>query len=161
MKLQYAFGFLAALVALVVLAVSVHPSFAQWSAVLMFLAGTAVVSYTWPVTPPQTTPGSTVPPTTSQMTQGNFDSVRGTITFGDTDTTATFTHNFGLNTTQLANLFPDVAFYPAVITTPAETAPAVIQVALAANALVFTKQTGTDTGAVWNVVCRRPHTIGL
>jgi hypothetical protein len=152
---RYAIGFLAALIAILVLAASGHFDFKSVTT-LAFLVGTAVVSYTWPLV--GTTPGTTVPPTTASLL--NFDSVRGTINFGDADTTATFTHNFGLSTTQLAELFPDVAFYPAVITTPAETAPTLITVALGTNALTFTKGAGTDTGGVWNVRVLRPHTIG-
>lgn len=144
-------GFLAAAL-LIILAASAFHLFSNPAVDfgLLVFFGTATVNYTWPVT----TIGQTTPPSANSML--NYNSVRGTITFGDTDTTATFTHNMSFSTTQLAQLFPDLSFYFAVLTTPAETAPPVIQATLAANAVTFTKQTGTDTGGVMNVLVARP-----
>lgn len=151
---RHAVGFLAALAVLIALAVSVHFTPAEWAGIIM-LFGTATVTYGAPLTTAGTTP-----PTTTQMAEGNFDSVRAQITFADADTTAVVTHNLGLSTTELSLLLPDVSFYPEVITTPATTAPVVLSALRAANNITFTKAAGTDTGGVVNVVIKRPHTIG-
>lgn len=146
------FGLLAALVALVALAASLHYGMSPQMAVLFtMLAGTAVVTYTYPVT-------GTTPPTAAQMQ--NADTVRATVLMGDADTTATLTHNFAESTTALAQLFPDVIFYPVTLTSVSETSPPIVTVALLTNSITITKISAVGSGGLWNFKLARPNTLG-
>lgn len=120
-------------------------------ALLMFLAGTAVVTYTYPVS-------GTTPPTSAQMQ--NASTVRATVLMGDTDTTATLTHNFAHSTTGIAQLFPDVTFYPVTLTSVSETSPPIVTVGLLTNSITITKISAVGSGGLWNFMLSRPSTLG-
>ena len=97
-------------------------------------------------------PGSgTTAPTTAQA--ANVQSLAVTVNFGDSDTTATITHNFQSSAAALLSLRPWVQMYAAV----GGTAYPALSWALAANTLVITKgNTTTGSGGTYNVIIQRP-----
>ena len=145
--------FLAALALVLVAAATHHPGAGIIG--LVFLFGTATVTYTYPVQ-------GTTPPTTAQIGGINpVDTVRAFVFMGDLDTTATLTHNFNESTTALAQGFPDVSISPVLFTAgPTETAPPMVSYTSAANALTFTKVSAVASACTWLVRVGRPSSLG-
>jgi len=112
----------------------------------------ATVTYAFPV-------AGTTPPTAAQAF--NCNSLTANVTFLDADTTALITHNWGLTTAQLNNLWPWADFYPSAL----GTATVAIYMSLALTnsvAVTLNKATtgaGTGVGATWVVILERPHSM--
>ena len=101
------------------------------------------------------TSGTTVAPTTTQA------AITGTITaqvqMGDTDTTATITHNWGFSTTQTAQFFPTVS--DKLTAAPTTALPSTIT--FNTNSIVITKASGTGSGFTSAFTLQKPHSINL
>jgi len=133
------------MVAVAVYTLSIHVSV---PAFLTFISAMGMIGST--VT--YLTPGSTTTPATAAQA-ANVQSQAVTVNFGDSDTTATITHNFQASTYALALLRPWVQVYAVT----AGTAYPALQWALAANTLVITKgNTTTGSGGTYNVIIQRP-----
>jgi len=108
------------------------------------------------------TGGSSTAPTAAQASQVN--AMSALVGFTDTDTTWTFTHNWGLSAAQAAALLPQVIINPVSGAQAVGTAVApIIQVNVTSNTNVvtFTKQQATGSGMTVSIWLRRAHTIGL
>jgi hypothetical protein len=108
----------------------------------------STVTYAYPVS-------GTTAPTATQSAAVN--SLTAQVNFGDGDTTATVTHNWGLTTAQANNQWPWVDYY---WQNPG-TATCTLQIALTnTNAITVTKSnTSVGTGGTICVVLQRPHSI--
>ena len=95
---------------------------------------------------------TTIAPTAAQALA--FNSLAVTAFFGDTDTTLTITHNWGLSVTAYTTLYqPWVQFYPQ------QTADVTVNlavVALTANAITLNKASQTGSGGLFTVILQRP-----
>jgi hypothetical protein len=150
MKTAYVLGSLTVLA--ICLAVGTHHL--EWVIYLAYLApfvlGTATVQYLYPFS--GTTQGSA-----TQMAAHAYNLATGTILIGDTDTTATFIHNLGTSTTELAALLPLVSFYPSANTSGSSTSPNIFtNIALSTTNVIFTKASIVGSGSIWNVSVQRP-----
>jgi hypothetical protein len=105
--------------------------------------------YTYPVTGVPFT--GTTAPTTAQALL--FNSLAVTAFYGDTDTTLTITHNWGLSTTALQFSAPWVIVYPQ--TTAAVTVSLAV-VSLATNSLVLNKNSQSGSAGLFTVILQRP-----
>jgi hypothetical protein len=103
--------------------------------------------------------GSNVAPTAAQAQQVN--AMSALVGFTDTDTTFTFTHNWGLSAADIAALQP----YVDINVASGQQAIAVavvpnLAVSVAnANVVVFTKVQATGSGCTVSIVLRRPASI--
>jgi len=101
----------------------------------------------------------TVPPTAAQAVTTN--SLSASVTFADADTTTLITHNWGLTTTQLSNLWPWANFYPAAL----GTATVAVGLSLAlTNSVAVTlnkaaTSAGTGVGSSIVVILQRPFSM--
>jgi len=146
------------LLAVAGLVLSLLPS--QWPRVWKFLrdtAGTATVTYVWPV-PSGSTQPVTSPPTTALAAQVN--EVTALIQWIDADTIATVTHNFQLPVT-FTSPYPNTALYkPQVILnyiSYVTGAPAALYIgSFNTNAIVVQKTNLASTAGTVLVVMRRP-----
>jgi|SRR5208282_1931255 len=108
------------------------------------------------------TGGSNVAPTAGQAQQ--VQAMSALVGFTDTDTTWTFTHNWGLSAAQAAALLPQVIINIAgtLQAVAVGVAPIIsVNVTGNTNAVVFTKQQATGSGSTVSIWLRRAHTIGL
>ena len=108
------------------------------------------------------TGGSNVAPTAAQAQQ--VQAMSALVGFTDTDTTWTFTHNWGLSAAQAAALLPQVILNPVSGAQAVGTAVApIIQVNVTSstNVVTFTKVQATGSGMTVSIWLRRAHTIGL
>jgi hypothetical protein len=108
------------------------------------------------------TGGSAVAPTAAQAQQVN--AMSALVSFTDTDTTFTFTHNWGLSAAQAAALLPQVIINPVsgVQALGTAVAPVIaVNVTSNTNAVTFTKLQATGSGMTVSIWLRRAHTIGL
>jgi hypothetical protein len=106
--------------------------------------------------PHQAYTGGTTAPTATQSQTVNAVVVQ--LTMGDTETTATITHNFGLTAAQAAALQPYIQWYISSLTTNTGTWPLFLAFALTnTNVVTVTKATDTGTGGVYTVIIRRPY----
>lgn len=153
-----AIGFLAALLTLGfivagVFALEYHPQWVQdilsvaFASVLLF--GVVTVTYEYPVS------GSSAPTAQKMLT---LSLVTAVLNWGDTDTTATITHNMGITAAQLAQLFPFVSVY-AVALNGSPSAPPPFVSTLATNSITITKSSVTNSGGTFNVYIFRPNTV--
>jgi len=111
------------------------------------MASTAFYSY--PVTGVQFT--GTTAPTLAQALL--FNSLPVTAFFGDTDTSLTITHNWGLSTTALAYQQPFVILYPQA---SAAVTVSLAVVSLATNSITVNKNSLTGSGGIFTVILLRP-----
>lgn len=82
------------------------------------------------------------------------------VGFTDTDTTWTFTHNWGLSAAQAAALLPQVIVNP--VSGAQTVAPVIaVNVTSSTNVVTFTKVQATGSGMTVSVWLRRAHSIGL
>lgn len=104
--------------------------------------------------------GSAVAPTAAQAQQ--VVSMAALVGFTDTDTTFTFTHNWGLTAAQAAALQPYVIVNPVSGQQAIAVAAAAIlavNVTGSTNAVVFTKVQATGSGQVVSIVLLRPAAL--
>jgi hypothetical protein len=105
------------------------------------------------------TGGSNVAPTAAQAQQVNV--MQALAGFTDTDTTWTFTHNWGLSAAQAAALFPEVIMN--IVTSGGQASPVApvigVNVTSNPNLVTFTKVQATGSGCTMSVVLRRPNSI--
>ena len=135
------------MVAVAVFALHIHVSV---PAFLTFIASMGMIGSTITYLGPGT---GTTAPTTAQA--ANVQSLAATVNFGDSDTTATVTHNFQSSAAALLALRPWVNIYAAA----GGTAYPALSWALGANAVVITKgNTTTGSGGTYNVIIQRPWT---
>lgn len=99
--------------------------------------------------------GGTTAPTLAQSAGVNV--VVATVAMGDTDTTATITHNMNVTAAQLAALQP---FVTIGVTTPGTVVPLLSYALTSANVVTITKGSLTGSGGTYVVVIRRPGTPG-
>jgi hypothetical protein len=95
---------------------------------------------------------TTVAPTTALAL--GFNSLSVTAFFGDTDTTLTITHNWGLNVTAYTTLFQ-----PWFQFTPQATAAVTVGLAVvsyAANTITVNKNSQTSSGGLFTLLLQRP-----
>ena len=97
---------------------------------------------------------STVAPTAAQAATTTL--LTCTVQFGDTDTTATITHNWGLSTTQNTALFPLISV--ALNSTPTTANPITVGV-LGTNTVTILKASLTGSAGTVIVNLQKPHTI--
>lgn len=112
------------------------------------LVGVVTVTYKYPVS-------GLVAPTAQQVRV--LSMVTATLNWGDTDTSATITHNFGLSSAELADLFPVPVVY-AIALNGSPSAPAPFVNLTDGNTITITKSSVTNSGGTFNVVVFRPHT---
>ena len=99
--------------------------------------------------------GGTTAPTNAQAATVNAQQI--TVLFGDTDTSAVLTHNFGVSAAQLAALQPYLSYICQQLTTPATGTLAVITVAWTnSNVITLAKQSNVGTGGSYVFTVRRP-----
>jgi hypothetical protein len=118
---------------------------------LPFVVGVVTVTYNYP----PLGLSSTVPPTALQMTK--LSMVTATLNWGDTDVTATITHNMALTAAELTSLFPVPVVY-AIALNGSPSAPPPFVSALGANSITVTKSSVTSSGGTFGVVIFRPET---
>jgi hypothetical protein len=82
-----------------------------------------------------------------------FNSLAVTAFFGDTDTTLTITHNWGLTTTALAYGQPWVQSYPQATVAVTQSIAAVT---LATNSVTVNKNNLTGSGGIFSILLQRP-----
>lgn len=111
-----------------------------------FVAGTATVTYLTPI-------HGTTPPTAAQIRL--LSSVTVTINFGDTDTSAVITHNFGLSAAEAADGYP---WTPWWIVNPGTVVPLISFVNTDTNTVTVTKALATGTNCTIEVAVLRPDT---
>jgi len=105
----------------------------------------STVTYAYPV-------AGTVPPTAAQAFYANM--LTAQINTSDADTTAVITHNWGLTTAQLNNLWPTIQLY---LNTNGGTALPIITWALTNSVSVtMTKVSASGSGGTYTVVMLRP-----
>jgi hypothetical protein len=99
----------------------------------------------------------TNPPSIAQIAL--LSAVTAQVVFGDADTTAAITHNFGISTPNLGSLFPFVGYYPTLLGT--NPAAAVVSAALTnSNVVTLTKSATTaGTNGTYNVILLRPNSL--
>lgn len=108
------------------------------------------------------TGGSNTAPTAAQAAE--ISTMTALVGFTDTDTTWTFTHNWGLSAAQAAALFPTVIINPVSGQQAVGTAVApiiAVNVTSNTNLATFTKVAATGSGQTVSITLRRPHSIGL
>jgi len=111
-----------------------------------FVAGTATVTYLYPVA------GATAP-TAAQIRLLSLVTVQ--VHFGDTDTSAVLTHNFGESTAENADGFPLIDWW---ITAPGTVVPLISFAFTDTNTVTITKASTTGTNCTIEVALLRPHT---
>ncbi len=117
------------------------------SIVALGLAGVVTVTYERPVQ-------GTTAPTAAQS--ANCNMVTAQVFMDQTDTTAVVVHNFGISTTDLAQLFP----VPVVYYRNANTAPVVVSIDISnTNQITITKVSANGSQGTFNVIILRPNTI--
>jgi len=109
----------------------------------------ATVTYGYP-----TAGGTTVAPTTAVMATQTV--LAATVQFGDADTTATITHNWGLSTTENTSLFPLVSMV--LSSTPTTAIPITLGV-LGTNTVTVLKSSATGSAGTVTVNLMKPHSI--
>jgi hypothetical protein len=109
--------------------------------------GASTVTYGYPAV-------GTVAPTTAQAAIQNV--LTCTVQFGDTDTTATITHNWGLSTTQNTALFPLVSI--ALSSTPTTAIPITLGV-LGTNTVTVLKASAGGSAGTVTVNLMKPHSL--
>lgn len=112
------------------------------------------------------TGGSAVAPTAAQAQQ--VQAMSALVGFTDTDTTWTFTHNWGLSAAQAAALLPQVIMEitagwngNALVFGTAVNPVIAVNVTSNTNVVTFTKLQATGSGCTMSIWLRRAHTIGL
>ena len=108
------------------------------------------------------TGGSTTAPTAAQAAQ--ISAMSALVGFTDTDTTWTFTHNWGLSAAQAAALLPQVIINPVsgVQAVATAVAPVIaVNVTSSTNVVTFTKLQATGSGMTVSIWLRRAQSIGL
>ena len=112
------------------------------------------------------TGGSNVAPTAAQAQQ--VQAMSALVGFTDTDTTWTFTHNWGLSAAQAAALLPQVIMEitngwngNAFVFGTAVNPVIGVNVTSNTNVVTFTKLQATGSGCTMSIWLRRAHTIGL
>lgn len=108
----------------------------------------STVTYQYPVS------ATTVAPTTAQA--GTTSIITASVQMGDTDTTATLTHNWGLTAGQNTALFP---IYHAYLTNTPTTALPITVSALGTNTVTLAKASATGSSVTTTVTLQRPHSI--
>ena len=108
----------------------------------------STVTYQYPVS------ATTVAPTTTQAALTSL--LTATVQYGDTDTTATITHNWGLTATQNTALMPVVGIQ---LTSAPTTAIPVTQGVLGTNTVTILKASATGSAVTVQVTLMRPHSI--
>jgi hypothetical protein len=104
------------------------------------------------------TGGSATAPSAAQAQQ--VQAMSALVGFTDTDTTWTFTHNWGLSAAQAAALLPQVIVNP--VSGAQTVAPVIaVNVTSSTNVVTFTKVQATGSGMTVSVWLRRAHSIGL
>ena len=106
--------------------------------------GASTVTYGFPVA------GTTAPSAAQAATQTH---ITATVQFGDTDTIATVTHNWGLSTTQNSAFFPEVDMQ---LNSSPTTAIPFILATLGTNSVNITKASATGSAGTLIVHVRRP-----
>lgn len=107
------------------------------------------------------TGGSATAPSAAQAQQ--VATMTALVGFTDTDTTWTFTHNWGLSAAEAAALFPTVIVNPVsgVQAVATAVAPVIaVNVTSSTNVVTFTKLQATGSGMVVSITLRRPHSTG-
>lgn len=112
-----------------------------------FVAGTATVTYLYPVA------GATAP-TAAQIRLLSLVTVQ--VHFGDTDTSAVLTHNFGESTAENAFGFPINSWW---ITAPGTVVPLISLAFTDTNTVTITKASVTGSNCTIEVALLRPHTV--
>ena len=98
--------------------------------------------------------GGTTAPTAAQAYTVNSQVIQ--VLFGDADTTAAVTHNFGVTSAQLAAFQPYVSFVAGTLTTPSTGTLAVLTFGwTSANVLTVSKTSNTGTGGTYVVTVQR------
>lgn len=107
----------------------------------------ATVTYAYPV-------AGSVAPTAAQAFNSNM--LTATIVANDADTTAVVTHNWGLSTAQLNNLWPTLQWYTSV----ASTVLPIISWALTNSVSVtMTKVSASGSNGTYVVILMRPQSM--
>lgn len=106
-----------------------------------------VVTYQWPVS-------GTTPPVASNT----YSEVNALLTWGDADTTATVTHNFGFSATETAASFPYVAINSDSTSTTGTIFGLYLVSKAASNAIVVSKASAAGSAAALQVQILRPNT---
>lgn len=110
------------------------------------LVGVVTVTYAFPLS------GVTAPGAPLMF---HHSTLTATVAMGDTDTTATITHNWALSTAEIANRFPIIIWN---YVTPG-TVAALLSFSRATNAVTVTKPSLTNSGGTYEFTLLRPHTI--
>lgn len=95
---------------------------------------------------------TTVAPTAAQALL--FNSLSVTAYFGDTDTTLTVNHNWGLNVTAYTTLFQPWFIWSAQATAAVTVTMGVVS--YAANSIVVNKNSLTASGGLFTMLLQRP-----
>lgn len=109
----------------------------------------ATVTYGYP-----TLGATTVAPTAAVM--ATQTTLAATVQFGDTDTTATITHNWALSAQENTSLFPLVSICPT--SSPTTAIPITLGV-LGTNTVTILKASATGSAGTVNVNLMKPHSI--
>jgi len=102
--------------------------------------------------------GGTVAPTAVQSAQVNR--INATVSFTDTDTTITITHNWGMSAAQAAALEPDLIVYDTALGSSNTTPSGITWSVSNTNSVVGTKANVAGSGRTISVTLRRPATPG-
>lgn len=108
----------------------------------------STVTYQYPVS------ATTVAPTAAQA--GTTSIITASVQLGDTDTTATVTHNWGMTAAQNTALFPNVNIQQS--NTPTTAIPVVVAT-LGTNTITLTKASATGSSTTVIVTVMKPHSI--
>ena len=95
--------------------------------------------------------GGTTAPTLAQSYQ--TQAVVAQVSMGDTETTATLTHNMAISTAALAALQPYIQWY---LATPGTAVPILSFALTSGNVVTITKASATGSGGIYTVIVRRP-----
>jgi len=149
--------------ALAILALAILPAAAfathhvvQLLSVLVLVGGSTVVYQSFQTGFSQNagyTGGATAP---TQEQSATVQAVVATVQFSDTDTIATFTHNFGLSAAAAAALAPYIQWYALLFAATTNTYPLLTFALTNTNVITINKISNTGTGSTIVVIVRRP-----
>lgn len=134
----------------------------EWRAPLRILCGVweeelgvVVISYLFP-----TGGNNTTPPTAAQAAQVPTQTAQ--VFFADTDAQAVIVHNMQLGASAPFFLFPEVIITKSLGGASDTSFFTNFTFGLTnTNSITINKPVGTGTGGTYNVVIRRPHSVGL
>jgi hypothetical protein len=102
--------------------------------------------------------GGTTPPTAIQSS--NVNRVNALVSFTDTDTTITFTHNMGLTAAGAAAQEPDLVVWDTALGSSTTTPSGITWNVANTNVVVGTKANTAGSGRTISITARRPATPG-